>query len=102
MFSFIQRMRHRFQKMTPSRPTRAARRGRLCVESLEGRTRLSTLFISPNITAPNATHFHRFQDAYQAAKAGDVIQVEPGAAVKSVGDNFVGVRVAGGAVGTKT
>jgi hypothetical protein len=46
------------------------------LEALEERQVLSTLFLTPG--GNDATHFSTFQAAYQAARPGDVIQVEPG------------------------
>jgi hypothetical protein len=62
---------------------------------------MSTLFIVP-VGPQNATHFHDFQSAYQAATTGDVIQVQHGASVSSVGAGITGDRVSGGAINTNT
>jgi hypothetical protein len=80
---------------------RADRRARLAVEGLEDRVVMSTLFLTPNTTPTNATHFHSFQAAYQAARNGDTIQVEKGAVVQAA-PNVVGQVVAGGAAGSQT
>jgi hypothetical protein len=52
---------------------------RPALEALEERQVLSTLFLTPG--GHDATHFSTFQAAYNAARPGDVIQVEPGAVV---------------------
>src|SRR5437879_1746881 len=49
------------------------------LECLEDRQLPSTLFLTPG--GHDATHFSMFQDAYNAASQGDVIEVEPGAVV---------------------
>jgi hypothetical protein len=49
----------------------------------------------------NASHFHSYQDAYEVARNGDVIQIEPGASAASVGKNVVGTSLAGGLAGTQ-
>jgi hypothetical protein len=53
------------------------------LEALEERQVLSTLFLTPG--GNDATHFSTFRAAYNAARAGDVIQVEPGADVSDHG-----------------
>ncbi len=73
----------------------------LC-ESLERRDVMSTLYIVPTGSSTNSTHFHDFDSAYQAATAGDVIQVQHHASVASVGAGITGNRVAGGAINTNT
>jgi hypothetical protein len=87
----------------PRRRPRATGAGvRPCLEALEDRLVLSTLFLVDNNTPVDNTHFHRFQDAYQVAAAGDVIQIEPGAAVNSVGAGVAGNRLDGGKAGFNT
>jgi hypothetical protein len=49
----------------------------LCLEGLEERQVMSTLFLGGHALG----HFNSFADAYRAAHAGDVIQIEPGAVV---------------------
>jgi hypothetical protein len=80
----------------------ATRRFRPALESLEARDVLSTLFLVPASTPADASHFHSFQSAYQAAHSGDVIQIEPGATVSSVGQGVVGHWLSGGTVNTDT
>jgi hypothetical protein len=80
--------------------SRQSSRCKLAVETLERRDLPSTLYLVPNGVPHDATHFHTFQNAYQAAQNGDIIQVEPGASVASVGPGAQGSRVAGGAQGT--
>jgi hypothetical protein len=48
---------------------------------------LSTLFLTPG--GNDATHFGTFQAAYNAARRGDVIQVEPGAVVSDPSGTIV-------------
>jgi hypothetical protein len=60
----------------PSRRNPSVRPG---LEALEERQVLSTLFLTPG--GNDATHFSTLQAAYNAARPGDVIQVEPGAVV---------------------
>jgi hypothetical protein len=78
------------------------RRFRPALENLEERDVLSTLFLVPTSTPVDASHFHSFQAAYQAAQTGDVIQVEPGATVSSVGTGTIGHWQSGGAANTNT
>jgi hypothetical protein len=80
----------------------ASRRIRPTLESLERRDVLSTLFLVPTTTAVDATHFHSFQSAYQAANVGDTIQIEPGASASSIGAGVQGHRLAGGAINTSS
>ncbi len=103
----MKRFLHRFvswrEKLCRHRPTApAGRRFRPVLESLEDRDVLSTLFLVPNSVPVDNSHFHSFQTAYQAAHAGDVIQVEPGAAVSSVGQGVSGHWLSGGAANTNT
>jgi hypothetical protein len=65
---------------------------RLFLELLEERTVLSTLYVVPPGAPLDATHLPSYHDAFQAAAAGDVIQMEPGTAVSSVGAGVVGSR----------
>jgi hypothetical protein len=90
------------RKGLSARPAPVRRPRRLQLEALEDRLVLSTLFLVDNNTPVDATHFHRFQDAYQGAAAGDTIQIEPGAAVSSVGAGVAGNRLDGGKVASKT
>src|SRR5262245_60953666 len=84
----------------PSRP--AMLRPRLALEALEDRTVLSTLFIVPGGAPTDSTHFLRYQDAYEAAEAGDTIQVEAGTTINSVGTGVQSLRISGGAAGTSS
>ena len=87
------------------RPSRlAAPRQRLELELMEDRRVLSTLFIVPAGGPLDSTHFLRYQDAYQAAVAGDTIQVEAGTAISSMGAGVQGfqVRGTGAAAGTSS
>jgi hypothetical protein len=72
------------------------RRVRLCIELLEERTLLSTLYVVPPGAPLDANHFSSYHDAYAAAVSGDVIQVQHGAAIGSVGGGVVGTRTASG------
>jgi hypothetical protein len=88
----------KFRRPETSAPAR--RRYRPMPERLEDRDVPTTLCLVPHGVPLNHTHFHTFQSAYQAAQTGDVIQVEPGADVASVGQGVRGKRVAGGAINT--
>src|SRR5262249_10890979 len=55
-----------------------------------------------NNTPVDATHFHRFQDAYNVAAANDTIQIEPGAFAGSIGAGVTGNGLGGGAKNTST
>jgi hypothetical protein len=57
----------------------------LGVEGLEDRTLLSTLYVEPLGYPLNSTHVLTLQDALGAATDGDVIIIEPGTAIRSVG-----------------
>src|SRR6516162_11309936 len=77
------------------RPARA----RPGLEMLEERALPATLYIVPSSGVLDSTHFATFQDAYQAAQDNDVIQVEPGAAISSVGTVTGERNASGGAAG---
>ena len=96
LFSGIKNLGSR--RRSNRRPPRPSVRPAL--EGLEDRALLSTLFLVPATTPADATHFHRFQDAYGAAVNGDIIQVEPGASVRSVG--IVTAAIAGVQAGANT
>jgi hypothetical protein len=66
---------------------------------LEERALPATLYIVPSSGVLDSTHFATFQDAYQAAQDNDVIQVEPGAAISSVGTVTGERNASGGAAG---
>src|SRR5262245_39120969 len=68
-----------------SRARPAPPRTRLRLEALEDRTVPATLYVVVPGTPLDATHFTSYHDAYQQTAPGDTIQVEPGAAVSSVG-----------------
>jgi hypothetical protein len=102
MHSVLHKLRSSFWKLMARRASnRRPARVRLALETLEDRTALSTLFLVPDSTPADATHFHSFQDAYGVAVNGDVIQVEPGASVRSVG-TVVASSIAGGQVGSNS
>jgi hypothetical protein len=88
-------------KLHPRRSQTAALR-RPAFETLEDRTALSTLFIVPGGTPTDSTHFLRYQNAYQAAVAGDTIQVQAGTAISSVGAGAQGSQISGGGAGTSS
>jgi hypothetical protein len=75
-------------------------RARPGVEALEDRAVPATLFVVPPSGVLDTTHFNTFQDADQVAQANDVIQVEPGAAISSVGTVNAAFLVAGGQAGS--
>jgi hypothetical protein len=103
MKRFLHRFASRLEKLCRhSSSAPAERRFRPALETLEERDVLSTLFLVPNSTPTDASHFHSFQTAYQAAHAGDVIQIEPGSTVSSVGQGVSGHWLSGGAVNTNT
>jgi hypothetical protein len=84
-----------------SRSSRAAgQRPRLRLEALEDRTVLSTLYVVVPGAPLDATHYSNYNDAFQQAAPGDTIQIEPGAAVSSVGAGVQGQRTSGGQVGS--
>src|SRR5690348_7546291 len=58
--------------------TRTSRRPRLEVEAVEGRTLLSTLFVSPTGSFKGHPAFTTIQGAVTAARTGDTIDVGPG------------------------
>src|SRR5262245_28907623 len=76
--------------------SRTRHRSRLTVESLEDRMVMSTYYVVPNNVPANGTNFHSFQDAYNHAAAGDVIQIQTGASAASVGANVKGNGILGG------
>jgi hypothetical protein len=78
----------------------AAPGARLLVTSLEDRTVPATLFVGTPGAPVDATHFSNYNDAFEAATSGDIIQVRPGAAIRSVGPDIVVDRTGGGLFGT--
>jgi hypothetical protein len=85
----------RFGTKKSSSNRRGASR-RLRLEGLEERTVLSTLYVVPQGTPLDANHFANYHAAYTAASAGDTIQIEPGAAISSVGQGVTGTRIYSG------
>jgi hypothetical protein len=82
-----------------SRPRRARGRHRLALENLEDRTVPSTLYVVPPGAPLDASHFTSYNDAFHAANGGDVIQMEQGTAISSVGPGLQGTRAADGTAG---
>jgi hypothetical protein len=90
------------RKRLSARPGPARRPRPLQFDALEDRLVMSTLFLVNNNAPVDGTHFHRFQDAYNVAAAGDTILIEPGGAAGSVGAGVLGNTLAGGGMKTNT
>ncbi|HEV3119923.1 MAG TPA: DUF4214 domain-containing protein [Gemmataceae bacterium] len=58
---------------------------RLAIEGLEDRLALSTFYVEPLSFPVDGSHFHTVQDALGIAGTGDLVQIEPGVNVASVG-----------------
>jgi hypothetical protein len=103
MYSFIRRLfatetrpaARRARAITKSRVTRT-QRTRPSLENLEDRLVPSTVYEVVPLSSPtDATHFHTFQQAYQAAQSAthDIVQIEPGAAVSVSGPTVGGLKL---------
>src|SRR5207253_5148781 len=66
-------------------PQSTLARARLAVEGLENRLVPSTFFVEPLGFPVDSSHFHTVQDALGVAASGDIVQIEPGVNVASVG-----------------
>jgi hypothetical protein len=75
---FFERFAQKSQRSARARRARRSRSLRMEMESLEGRTVLSTLYVSPTGTLDKQPAFTTIQAAINAASPGDTIDVGVG------------------------
>jgi hypothetical protein len=87
LFSQWQRLAQHCRGKVARRRSSLGPHSALQVEGLEDRLVLSTWFVEPISFPVDATHVHTMQEALGAAAPGDVIRIEPGASLNSVGNS---------------